>query len=283
MIVASDNVKSNLTARLFTEDVLPGYNDHLLTTVGREYVMAGGGAKFTTNAFNPVTELMLHRSTANNSAARVLPAAVFLLLYYCIYSISFDAVGAERERGFLAKVTLTPVTKSDIIIGKALAIMMIGLLNSITVIVVFILASWTNFQNNPFSLIPFGFTPFPGQMAAIVLILASAALVLTLFCFIVIFSCSRPQDVLLNLQFPLILFLVYFFINLIRYSSSLPFETFIPIHGAMVTMRDVLINEATAGQVFSVIVVHIVIAVIMVLICRNLFQSSYSYNEIGEK
>lgn len=283
VLVAFDNLKSNMTANLFSADVLPGYNDHLLNTVGQEYVMAGGGTKFTTNEFNPVTELMLHRSTANTAAAQVLPAAVFLLLYYCIYSISFDAVGAERERGFLAKVALTPVRKSDIIIGKALAITLIGLLNSITIIIVFILASWTNFQNNPFSLIPFGFTLFPGQMASVVFLIASAALVLSLFCFIIIFSCGRPQDVLLNLQFPLILFLVYFFINIFRFTDSIPFEAYIPIHGAMVTMRDVLFNKATAGQVLTVVVVHTLTAIVMLLICHNVFRSSYSYNEIEEK
>lgn len=283
VLVDPDNIKSGLTASLFAEEVLPKYNDFLLSTIGQEYLMAGGGPQFSTNIFNPISELMLHRSVANSTASHVLPAALFLLLYYCIYSISFDTVGAERERGFLAKVTLTPIRKTDIIIGKAMAVTLIGLLNSMTIILVFVVASWTNFQNNPFSLIPFGFTPFPWQIVSIILIIASASTVMSLYCFIVIFSCNRPQDVILNLQFPLLLFLAYFFINMVRFTDSLPFEAFIPIHGAMTTMRDVLLNSASTTQVLTVVAVHAVISVILLLICRNMFQSSYSYNEIEER
>ena len=283
VLVDPDNMKSTITAKIFEMEILPEYKDFLSDTVGNEYVSAGGGRQFSINVFNPFSEIMLHRSVANASAARVLPAALFLLLYYCIYSIAFDAIGAERERGFLAKVSLTPVRKIDIIVGKAGAVALIGLLNSVSIIVVFIIASWTNFSNNPFSLIPFGFTPFPLQMASILLLITCAAVVLSLFCFIVIFSCNRPQDVILNLQIPLLIFLVYFFVNIYRSTSSHPFEVFIPIHGALTMMREVLLNNASTSEMITVVASHVAIAIILLVICRKIFKSSYSYNEIEER
>lgn len=282
ILVDPDNIKSSMTAAIFEEALLPDYKDYLDYNVGNTYLTDGRGHQFSINDFNPIAELILHRSVANASASRVLPAAVFLLLYYCVYTVSFDAIGAERERGFLAKVSLAPVRKTDIILGKAAAITLIGFLNCVSVIAVFLIASWTNIRNNPYSLIPFGFTPFPSQIASILALITCASFVLTLFCFIVIFSCNRPRDVLLNLQIPLLIFLVYFFVNIYRSTAPHPFEFIIPIHGALTMVREVLLNNARWTQMITVIAIHTAVALLLLFACRKYFKSSYSYNEIEE-
>ncbi|MCR5048457.1 MAG: hypothetical protein K6A37_05805, partial [Saccharofermentans sp.] len=68
-------------AEAFREVVLDPYN---------ETVKEQGQIVFNVDAFNPVTKLLNYRTESNRGSARVIPAVLVLLIYYCIYSLTSD-------------------------------------------------------------------------------------------------------------------------------------------------------------------------------------------------
>lgn len=254
------SVMSYTLAYQFKNDVLPLYSDYLLQTEGRDIYSGGGGDPFLVDVFNPYMKIMESRSEANPAASRVIPGILILLLYYCVYSLSGDILAADRERGFLSKLTLTPISTRSLLLGKALAVIAISAMTSLVTLLVLFLSSWANRTNNPLSLIPFGLLLTPVELAYTVLSIVCAAVLMTMYTFKVIMDLKKMSDVTMNLQFPLILFLIDFFLQIFRYSSPVLPEYVIPLHNNLVLIRNVMTGSIHFSQVLFVLVYDLAIA-----------------------
>lgn len=272
VIFDPNNAKSYSGSLQFSTDVLVPYKEYVLRTVGKEYFENGGGYAFSVNSFNPYTQLMKHRSVANPAAGRVIPGAVILLLYYCIYSLSGDTLAADRERGFLAKIALTPISSRSLLFGKAMAVISVGLLTSLTTILVMLLSSWVNRSNNPMSLIPFGLFLFPSQLALMLLAVLAAAALMTAYCFKVILDLDKMQDIIMNLQIPLLLFLLDFFLQLFRGTAPMNGEYWIPLHNVIIIIRDILSGTLHTDMYVFVIAMNIILAGLIFIAARKAFS-----------
>ncbi len=278
VIFNPNNAKSYTGSLQFSADLLVKYKQYVLQTVGKEFFEGGGGFAFSANTFNPYTQLMIYRSVANPAAARVIPGAVILLLYYCIYSLSGDTLAADRERGFLAKIALTPISSRSLLLGKAMAVISVGLLASLTTLFVMFLASWANRSNNPMSLIPFGLFLFPSQIGMILLAVLSGAALMTAYCFKVILDLEKMEDIIMNLQIPLLLFLLDFFLQLFRGTSPVSGEYIIPLHNVIIIIRDILSGTLRTGTTIFVIAMNMILACLIFFVARKNFSPTAMEN-----
>jgi len=265
-------IMSQTIAYQFQQDVLPRYKDYLIKNAGISFYSEGGGAPFLVDNFNPYTKLMVYRSQANPAGARVIPGILILLLYYCVYSLSGEIFAADRERGFLAKLTLTPLSTRGLLWGKALAVICVSALTSIITLLVLLLSSWTNRSNNPLSLIPFGLLLSPVQLLLMIGSILCAAAVMTMFCFKVIADLRNMQDITLNLQLPLLLFLVDFFLQLFRMSTPLLAEYAIPVHNNLLLIHDIMAGTADMKSYGIIIAVDLLIAALLFRNVRRTFE-----------
>ena len=272
VISNSGILMSRTMALQFEEDVLPRYRDYLIRTAGSSIYEKGGGTPFLIDNLNPYTKLMEFRNQANTAGARVIPGILILLLYYCVYSLSGDILASDRERGFLSKLTLTPLSTRGLLWGKALAITGISALTSVVTLLVLILSSWANRSNNPLSLIPFGLLLTPAQLGLTMVSIICAALVMTMLCFKIIVDIPNMQDITLNLQLPLLLFLVDFFLQLFRGSRALPAEYFVPAHNNLLLIHDVFAGTAGILQASIVLTVDILTVLILYVYVKRSFE-----------
>jgi ABC-type Na+ efflux pump permease subunit len=265
-------IMSQTTAYQFKENVLPRYKDYLIKTAGSSFYSEGGGAPFAVDIFNPYTRLMEYRSLANPMGARVIPGILLLLLYYCVYALSGDILAADRERGFLAKLTLTPLSTRGLLWGKGLAVAGVSSLTSLITLLVLLLSSWTNRSNNPLSLIPFGLLLTPAQLILIIGSIICAAIVMTMFCFKVILDLHNMQDIIMNLQLPLLFFLVDFFLQLFRTSTPVWVEYAIPLHNNLLLIHDIMAGTAYLPFYAAIIIFNIVVAFFLYRNIKRTFE-----------
>ena len=266
----SSIIMSQTIAYQFEQDVLPRYKDYLIKTAGSSFYSEGGGAPFLIDNFNPYTKLMEYRSQANSMGARVIPGILILLLYYCVYSLSGDILASDRDRGFLSKLILTPLSTRGLLWGKALAVIGISALTSVITLLVLVISSWANRSNNPLSLIPFGLLLSPAQFGLIMASILCAASVMTMICFKVIVDLKDMQDITLNLQLPLLLFLVDFFLQLFRVSPAYLAEYFIPVHNNLLLIHDIMAGTADITRYAIIFAVDFLTAA---LLYRNITRT----------
>ena len=229
-------------ASQFEQEDLVQYREYCFDALAGKYKKIGWD-RFETDDFNPITAIVKNRGTANQQAAIIIPGIIILLLYYCVYSLSCDIFAAERDRGFMKKLILTPLSPSSIFGGKAAAVTAIAFLSSIVTYAVLSLASWMNIRNDSMSLIPFGMILTFKEFIAFLLVIPPAAFVLSAVCISIVFSLEKMQDILMNLQFPLIIFLLEFFLQMARSAPPFALEFMIPVHGTLCAMRDIFATD----------------------------------------
>ena len=240
----------------FTEVIVEPYKESLLYRLGGDYIEEGRDP-FVTDEFNIVTKIMDNRSAANTNAARVIPGILMLLAYYCVYSLACDLFAMEKDRGFYNKLVLAPISQKSIIFGKVLTMMLVSLISSMITIFLMFMTSWLNWSNDAMSLLPFGMILAPIQLLLILVTVTASVYLMSAAAVYIVFTLNKLQDMLINLQLPLILFLIDFFLTLFRFSRPMTFEYLLPFHNNICLIRDIYASQAQWGMIFVVLFVDI--------------------------
>lgn len=256
----------------FQTEVLESYEDYCFDQLSGKYKKIGYD-RFDLNDFNPITSVVLNRNTANSAASRLIPGIIMLLLYYCVYSLSCDMFAAEKDRGFLRKLLMTPAPPFSIFGGKTLAIIVISFVSSIVTYLVLFAASWLNISNDSMSLLPFGMLLTTKEFLAFLLVIPATSYVMCAICLSIVFSLEKMPDILTNLQFPLVLFLIEFFAQMARSAPPFMVEFLVPIHGTICALRDIFATDIRWSYLILTCLVDILVGTLML---------RHSFKKIGD-
>ncbi len=257
-----NSLTSAARAEQFKEGVLKNYKRSLIDTLGGDYSIIGSNF-FETDTFNPVTDLLDARTIANTAAARVVPGVLMIMMYYCVYSLVSDMFASERDRGFMAKLLMTPVKPKHIYAGKILAINVIVSAASYITMLLLFFSSWINRSNDAMSLLPFGMMLTPVELLVIVCAVPISVLLMTAICISIVFSLDRMQDITVNLQLPLILFLGDFFLQMFRGTRPVIMEYFVPLHNTMELVAETFLSQNKTWHTIVIYLFNLLLALIV--------------------
>ena len=256
-----NSLSGGLRARQFRQGVLEHYQNSLVDRLGGEYANTGSNL-FSVDAFNPVTKLMDNRAVADESASRIVPGMLLIMMYYCVYSLVSDMFASERERGFWSKLIMTPVSSVHVFAGKIMAVLVIVSGAAYLTALLLFLSSWFNTSNDAMSLLPFGMMLTPAELAIVALTIPFTVFVMTAACISTIFSLKKIQDITVNLQLPLIFFLGDFFMQMFRGTRPMTLEYFIPMHNSLALMSETYQAQEKLWHVIVVFAVNTAVALI---------------------
>lgn len=269
-----NSLSGGLRAQQFKQGVLESYQSSLIDRLGSEYADLGSNL-FSVDSFNPVTKLMDNRTVADDSASRIVPGMIVLMMYYCVYSLVSDMFASERERGFWSKLMMTPVSPSSIFAGKIMAITLIVSAATYLTTLLLFLSSWVNTANDAMSLLPFGMMLTPSELLIVIITIPFTVLAMTAVCILTVFSLSRMQDITINLQLPLILFLADFFIQMFRGTRPMTLEYFIPMHNSLALISESYMAQEKLWHVIAVLAVNTLVAI---LAMRSVYRKEGLYD-----
>ncbi|WP_034448952.1 ABC transporter permease subunit [Butyrivibrio sp. AE2032] len=263
-----NSITSEARAEQFKEGVLKDYQDSLIDTLGGDYSVVGSSV-FETDTFNPITDFEDYRTVANTAAARVVPGVLMIMMYYCVYSLVSDMFASERDRGFMAKLLMTPVSRKHIYAGKIIAINFIVTIATYITMLLMFFSSWINRSNDAMSLLPFGMMLTPAELSIVLVSIPVAVFLMTAICISIVFSLERLQDITVNLQLPLIYFLGDFFVRMVRGTRPITMEYFVPLHNTMELIAETYLAQNKAWHVIVVTLLNLGLAL---LILRHTFR-----------
>lgn len=268
IVCDANSITSQTRAEQLRVGILKEYQSSLIDRLGGEFGITGS-ALFSVDSFNPVTDFEDYRTSANTTASRVVSGVLMILMYYTTYSLVSDMFASERDRGFMDKLIMTPVSRRKIYIGKILAVDVIVSFSTIITLGLLFLSSWMNRSNDAMSLLPFGMLLTPSELLIVVFTIPVTALLMTAICVSTVFSLNNMQDITTNLQLPLIYFLGDFFLQMFRGTRPTTLEYFIPVHNAMQ-----LISESFMAQdkLWHVLLVFLLNAGLSIAIFATTFR-----------
>lgn len=83
--------------------------------------------KFDVNAGEAIYDVAEDKDLAATIIVSIVPMLLLILLFSGCMSVASEAVAGEKERGTMATMLATPIKRSDIALGKILALALIGL------------------------------------------------------------------------------------------------------------------------------------------------------------
>lgn len=259
-VAYDENSVTALTrAMQFKEGIIEKYQSTLIDSLGGEYAVIGSSL-FETDTFNPVTKFEDYRTVANNQASRVVSGVLMIMMYYSTYSLVIDMFASERDRGFMDKLILTPVSRKKIYAGKILAINAIVTFSTFATMLLLFLSSWLNRNNDAMSLLPFGMLLTPSELLIVVFSVPITVLLMTAICISIVFSLKNIQDITINLQLPLIYFLGDFFLQMFRGTRPTTIEYFIPVHNTLQLIAESFMAQDKAWHVILVYILNLGLA-----------------------
>ena len=242
-----NSITSESRAEQFIEGVLEKYQDGLIDTLGGDYSVVGSSL-FETDTFNPITDFEDYRTIANTAAARVVPGVLF---------------ASERDRGFMAKLLMTPVKPKHIYAGKILAINVIVSAATYVTMLLLFFSSWINRSNDAMSLLPFGMMLTPSELLIVVFAVPVTVLLMTAVCISTVFQLERMQDITVNLQLPLVFFLGDFFLQMVRGTRPVTMEYFIPLHNTLALIAETFMAQNKAWHVILIYLLNLGLALLV--------------------
>ena len=260
VVCDANSITSQTRAEQLRVGILKEYQGSLIDKLGGEFGITGSSL-FSVDSFNPVTDFEDYRTSANTTASRVVSGVLMILMYYTTYSLVSDMLASERDRGFMDKLIMTPVSRRKIYIGKILAIDVIVSFSTLITLGLLFLSSWMNRSNDAMSLLPFGMLLTPSELLIVVLTIPVTALIMTAICVSTVFSLKNMQDITTNLQLPLIYFLGDFFLQMFRGTRPTTLEYFIPIHNAMQLISESFMAQDKLWHVLLVLLLNAGLAI----------------------
>ncbi len=85
--------------------------------------------KFDVNASGEGYDLATEEDTVGTYFSMLLPMLLMIFLYSGCASVAPESIAGEKERGTIATMLITPIRRSDIAIGKILALALVALLS----------------------------------------------------------------------------------------------------------------------------------------------------------
>ena len=252
---------ASMQAEQIKEGILTKYQDTLVDNLGGDYSLIGSDL-FSVDSFNPVTEFSDYRTTADTAASRVVPGVLMIMMYYCVYSLATDMFASEKDRGFLSKLIMTPVSPVKIFEGKILAIELITVAATYATLTLLFFSSWLNRSNDAFSLLPFGMFLTPSELLIVLITIPIAVFTMITVCISLIFSIPKFQDIIVNLQLPLVLFLFDFFAQMLRGTRPVTLEYFIPLHNSLELMAETFNAQEKLWHLIAVNLINLLAGLI---------------------
>ena len=85
--------------------------------------------KFDVNAGGDGYDLATQEDAAGSYFAMLLPLLMMIFLYSGCSAVAPESIAGEKERGTIATMLITPIRRSDIAVGKILALAVVALLS----------------------------------------------------------------------------------------------------------------------------------------------------------
>lgn len=85
--------------------------------------------KFDVNAGMDTYDLATQEDTAGMIFAMIMPMLLMMFMFSGCVSVAPESIAGEKERGTIATMLITPIRRSDIAIGKILALAVVALLS----------------------------------------------------------------------------------------------------------------------------------------------------------
>lgn len=229
---------------------------------------------FSIDSDNPDSVIQDDEKASGKVLGTLLPYFVTLLLFAGAMGLGVDVIAGEKERGTLSSLLLSPVKRSNIVMGKLMALGLMSILSAIvymvSMIVAFPIAMNSMADEDTISEISLSFTPT--QIIQFVILMFGVVLMYVAIIAVIAVFAKSVKEATTYVSPAYILVLVAGMVTMYKDSSSLV-EYAIPLYNSSVAFNGILTREITTPEFLLTVVSTYAFAAILVAVITKAFNS----------
>ncbi len=221
------------------------------------------------------TSIITDESKASGKMlAMMLPYLIVMLLFTGPMSLGVDAITGEKERGTMASMLVAPVKRSQIVVGKIIALSLLSCLSAIVYAVSIIISVPRMFNgmdvdglstNASFSIL---------QMVQLLLIMLSLVYFYVAIVTLIAVFAKTAKEAGTYVSPVYIVVIVAGVLTMFSGNSEMNLPLFaIPVYGSAAAIQRVITGELTAAQFGTSILGIVIISVILTALITKAFNS----------
>ena len=224
-------------------------------------------------AFNLNEEDIVNNEKAsNNFAAMMLPYLIPMLMFSGAMALGTDAIAGEKERGTLASMLLTPVKRSDLVLGKIISLSILASISAVIYGVSMIVSFKSMLGDMGADELTFNFSTIQ-IVELLVLMIGMVFLYVALIGTVSIFAKSQKEAT--SYVSPIYILVIVTGLVTMFAGSSAPetYKFMIPLYGNTLAMQGILKGTITGAQFGVSILGTILLGVVLVGAMTKAFNS----------
>ncbi|MBR5975996.1 MAG: ABC transporter permease [Clostridiales bacterium] len=187
-------------------------------------------------------------------AHMVMPLLFFIAVMYTCMLSGMNAIAGEKERGTFAALLMTPISRTAIVLGNYLGVVLHA---AIPVVILLV----------PIAIFDFG-------IGALGVLLLSISLILLMAGITILISCMSNSIVSAQTAFlPIFLIVLVACVTCMQQTTINPVNYYIPIYGHFYGIGDCLMGTASVLPVLICSVTTILLAAVCILVSRRLLMT----------
>lgn len=254
---------------VFSMMVLETYRNTLLT--GRL------GNMEALNVFTQNDNVIAKEEKVNTQfISMMLPYLITIMLFSGVMSVGVDAIAGEKERGTLASMLITPVSRKDIVIGKLVSMSILAGLSAIVYTVSMIVAmplmgsSMGDIANEGFGSLSLGFVQCV-ELLAIMLVMVYLFVSVIGFLSVISKDTKTASTYISPVYIVVILAAM---VTMFNSGAKIPTARYaIPIYGNALAIRDLCGNELLMANFGASIAGTLIMAIILTFAITRAFNN----------
>ncbi len=265
----SDESTSTIALRKI-EHFFDEFNRQALQVVLKEQGIPASSAEFVKMSSEDIST---SKGAGESLLVSFLPYLVVLFMFAGGMSIASDLVAGEKERGTLETLLISPLTRTQIALGKLGALTVFAIMSGLTTVIALIVAG----QSDPSArkmIFAGNFHIGPVQIAAALLLVASLAgmFAATLLAISAWAKNMREAQTYMGVaNFLVILPAVFSQIIGFTDAGQQLWVRLMPILSTAMGLREILLGKATAANIGLAIALNLVLAALLVLATMRMF------------
>lgn len=206
--------------------------------------------------------------------AMMLPYLIVMLLFTGPMSLGVDAITGEKERGTMASMLVAPVKRSEIVIGKIIALSILSCLSAIVYAVSIIISVPRMFNGMDVDGLTVGASFSVIQMLQLLVIMLSLVYFYVAIVVLIAVFARTAKEAGTYVSPVYIVVIVAGVLTMFSGNNQMQLPLFaIPVYGSAAAIQRVITGELSAAQFGTSILGTVIISVILTALITKAFNS----------
>lgn len=254
---------------MFLENVLSVYKDTLLDD------RIGDLNRLTVFDvdLDPSTSIIQNEEKANGKMlAMLFPYLIVMLLFSGPMSLGVDAITGEKERGTMASLLITPMKRSELVMGKLISLSILSCLSAVVYAVAMVIAIPNLYGSSDGIGAAVSFSAL--QIIQLFVIMISLVLLYVAFVMLISVFAKTVKEASTYISPAYFIIIIAGVMTMFAGNNETPLAMFgIPVYGGAVAIQKIMTNELGLAQFGINICSTLIVAILLVGLLTKAFNS----------